>query len=185
MASAAEPVTVTYEHKRIRCGKVRCYCARTRDPKGWHGPYWYAFWTDPKSGKTRCRYVGKDFAAPGRKPKPGAHSARTTPPPPPSERKAPPPPPPPPPPRSDRHQAPPPPRGERHGPQLSPDEADAQILGVSTKVSHAELKRAWRKRITEAHPDRYQGRERERQEELAKSINAAYQRMLRRRHWTR
>jgi hypothetical protein len=181
----AENVTVTYELKRIRCGKARCRCARTDDRDSWHGPYWYAFWTDPKNGKTRCRYVGKKFTPPHRAP--GAYSESTAPPPPPKAKA-----PPPPPPRGERrHQAPPPPppppppRGERHRPQLTPDEADAEILGVSSKTTAAELKRAWRKLITAAHPDRYQGRARERQEELAKSINAAYQRMLRRRGWTR
>ena len=34
----------------IKCGKVNC----TRCP---HGPYWYAYWTE--SGTRKSRYVGK------------------------------------------------------------------------------------------------------------------------------
>jgi hypothetical protein len=72
------PVTLTYEHKRIRCGKPRCRCASPR-PDTWHGPYWYAFFADPQTGKTRARYLGKHFSPPP--PGPGARSARVTAPP--------------------------------------------------------------------------------------------------------
>jgi hypothetical protein len=47
--------SLTYQRKRIRCGKRRCgKCGRNGNG---HGPYWYAFWRD--GSKVRSRYVGK------------------------------------------------------------------------------------------------------------------------------
>src|SRR5579871_2249420 len=58
-------VNVNYEQQKIRCGKARCRC-NTSDQASWHGPYWYAYWNDPKTGKKRSRYVGKNFDPPTR-----------------------------------------------------------------------------------------------------------------------
>ena len=51
-------------------------------------------------------------------------------------------------------------RAERE--QRPTDEADAALLGVSTTVTREELKRAWRRKITAAHPDHHGSRPRRR-----------------------
>jgi hypothetical protein len=49
---------ITYQRKFIACGKLSCRkgCASGRPS---HGPYWYAIQHNPKTGKTRALYVGK------------------------------------------------------------------------------------------------------------------------------
>jgi hypothetical protein len=172
MATPPAGVVVNFELLHIRCGKPRCHCMR--GSRG-HGPYWYAFWNDPKTGVKKSQYKGKRFVPPTH-PRPSVHSTmphhR-------GARRAPPPPPPPP------RQPPPGTRG-RHAPTPTQDELDAVLLGVTLGVTHAELKKAWRSKLHAAHPDRYkEGKERDRQEEIAKTINQAYQRMMKRRGWTR
>lgn len=73
-----EDVNVNYERLRVRCGKPRCRC-NTSDQDAWHGPYWYAFWNDPKTGKKRSRYVGKHFDPPQGPPRARVHSERRSP----------------------------------------------------------------------------------------------------------
>jgi hypothetical protein len=41
---------VNLRQKQVKCGKAGC----TRCP---HGPYWYAYWTE--NGTRRSRYVGR------------------------------------------------------------------------------------------------------------------------------
>ena len=35
-----------------------CWCM-TDFPERGHGPYWYAYWREPESGRRRSRYIGK------------------------------------------------------------------------------------------------------------------------------
>lgn len=183
--------SVSYQLKRIKCGKKRCRC-NTTDESEWHGPYWYAFWQDPRTGRTKSRYMGKNYKAPGHTT--GARSRYQTPPPPPPprakkttkkkteqgkrRREQAPPPPPPGGGRQERREAPPPPRG-LGGVGSPQDQADAATLGVKTDVDRAALKRAWRAKIAAAHPDKGGNTAQ------AQAINAAYERMLKRRAWTR
>ncbi len=44
--------SVTLQLEYVRCGKAGC----RRCP---HGPYWYAYWSEP--GRTRSAYVGKQM----------------------------------------------------------------------------------------------------------------------------
>lgn len=166
-------VNVTYERLPIRCGKQGCRC-NTSDQKQWHGPYWYAFWTDPKTGKKRSHYVGKHFKPP-EGPARQSHSERRAPPDrapyeEPARTHARPPPPPPP------KQPPPRPR--------SKFEIAAEILGVSLSASQMDARKAWRKLIVENHPDRFQGAERAEREKRAKEINAAWDTYRAARGWT-
>ena len=46
---------VTYQHEKIRCGKVTCKCARGT----LHGPYWYAY--SKNKGKLLSKYIGKNL----------------------------------------------------------------------------------------------------------------------------
>lgn len=50
---------ITYQRKFIACGKERCRkgCA-SGTPS--HGPYWYAIQWNPKTGKTKALYIGKN-----------------------------------------------------------------------------------------------------------------------------
>jgi hypothetical protein len=41
--------SVTYQLEYVKCGKPKC--------DKWHGPYWYAYWSE--AGRTRTLYVGK------------------------------------------------------------------------------------------------------------------------------
>lgn len=196
-------VYVNYELQRIRCGKPSCRCA-TPDQSQWHGPYWYAYWNDPKTKKKRSKYIGKNFNPPTgetrtpyseRRPPPRASEWRSER----SERRAE---------REWEEQQ----RAERERAEreraerereraerertareraqaysrvrIPQDDLDAATLGVNPGVSQSELKRAWRRMVTEAHPDRYPPNERAQQEEVAKEINAAYQRIMKRRGWT-
>lgn len=172
-----EDVNVNYEQLKIRCGKPRCRC-NTTDQAQWHGPYWYAFWNDAKTGKKRSFYVGKHFAPPQAPPRPGAHSERRAPPdeaarggqapydePPSARRHA----------HEEPRQAPPP-RGSRF-------EHAAQVLGLSLAATQAEAKKAYRRLAVENHPDRHKGAERFRREELMKQINAAWDLYQRWRGW--
>ncbi len=179
MATAAGEVNVTYERKKIRCGKARCRC-NTADENQWHGPYWYAFWNDPKTGKKRAKYVGKKFDAPRQK-RADVHSERRRAPDQETrrerERQAPPPPPPP---REEQRRHAPPPRPSR----AEQDARDAAFFGVGQDVGERDLKRAWRDKIAAAHPDRYPaGAERDKQERIAQEINEAHQRMRKYRGW--
>lgn len=45
----------TYRLQRIKCGKTSCKCASGER----HGPYWYAFWWE--NGSTRTKYIGKNL----------------------------------------------------------------------------------------------------------------------------
>ena len=47
--SSAEP-KVSLRQQMVRCGKTGC----TKCP---HGPYWYAYWTE--NGSRKSRYVGR------------------------------------------------------------------------------------------------------------------------------
>ena len=47
--SSSEP-NVSLRQQMVRCGKTGC----TKCP---HGPYWYAYWTE--NGSRRSRYVGR------------------------------------------------------------------------------------------------------------------------------
>lgn len=176
-------VYINYELKYIRCGKARCYCMHTRDEGSWHGPYWYAFWNDPRTGKKRAKYMGKHFRPPTRS-RPNVHSEHASAAPETGRRQ-----------RSTgagrqqqqqqqqhqrrHHEAPPP----RHG-RADQYARDAALFGVPLEVNAGDLKRAWRQRIVDAHPDRYpEGAERRRQERVAQELNEAYQRMRRYRGW--
>lgn len=70
-------------------------------------------------------------------------------------------------------------RSSRRG---SADEEDAARLGVRSSVTKDELKKAWCYKMQKP-PDRYPEADRAKQEGIAKHINAAYQRMLKRRAW--
>ena len=62
-AIAAAPVHVegiTYQHRYTRCGKARCKKG-CRDGAASHGPYWYSFHWNPKTGRTVVHYVGKEL----------------------------------------------------------------------------------------------------------------------------
>jgi len=50
---------ITYQRRMVDCGKARCRkgCASGRAA---HGPYWYAVVWNPKTGKSRTEYVGKN-----------------------------------------------------------------------------------------------------------------------------
>jgi hypothetical protein len=163
-------VFVSYERKAIRCGKSRCACA-SGDPRAAHGPYWYAFWNDPRSGKKRCKYLGKNFAPPAarqvygerrRAPEVEPKTRRAT--------------------RARGSSEPPPP-----GPRIpaSQDERDAAFFGVSVRVTQLELRRVWRERLLAVHPDRHQGPERASKEREAQVVNEVFQRMCRLRKWKR
>jgi hypothetical protein len=172
---------MSYVQKRIRCGKPRCRC-RSGDRRRWHGPYWYEFWTDPDTGTTRCRYLGKHFTPPTKKaPRRSrrrrreaswsdftsawsAWSAGT------EARDA----------WSRRTPPPPPPRAV-----VVDDSADAARLGVSVDANAADLKRAWRVAVARVHPDHQPAAVRESADVAAREVNAAYHRMLARRGWTR
>lgn len=41
--------SVTYQRELVKCGKPKC--------RKWHGPYWYAYWTE--GTRTRTLYIGK------------------------------------------------------------------------------------------------------------------------------
>lgn len=62
-AAFSGDVTVNYQREPVRCGKRKCRCA-TQDQSLWHGPYWYAYWTDPITGRARKKYIGKEFDPP-------------------------------------------------------------------------------------------------------------------------
>ena len=192
--------SVSYQQQRIRCGKKNCHC-NTTDAREWHGPYWYGYWTDPTTGKTRSKYIGKNFDPPHARQhttysdrrageqQQRQHTGRDA-----RERAA----------RAERDTRQ---RAESHARERSErdareraerearharermrnrrptDEADAACIGVDVGVTREDLKRAWRQKMQKHHPDRYPEPERARQEEIAKNINSAYQRMLKRRGW--
>jgi hypothetical protein len=150
-------VTITYERKRIRCGKSRCRC-NTRNQAAWHGPYWYGFWWDSRAEAMRCFYVGKNFDPPTVTRR--VHSER---------RRAP---------AGGEERA----RSSQSS-SSSQDARDAEVLGVSPHASADEVRRAWKKLAAANHPDRAPPSKRHHQEEIAKQINAAYERFRRRRGW--
>ena len=161
-------VNVNYERLRVRCGKPRCRC-NTSDQTQWHGPYWYAFWNDPKSGKKRSHYVGKHFRPPEGPPRPRAHSEWR---PPPDEQA-----------REERERA----REREHAPpppRRSKFEAAAEVLGIPPTASQADAKKAWRKLAVDNHPDRFRGAEKTEREHRAKTINAAWDTYRTARGWT-
>lgn len=81
-------------------------------------------------------------------------------------------------PKSEPEPAPEPEATPINEPQkLSP----AEILGVTSAATTAEIKLAYRRRIKECHPDRFAGmdeRSRELAEEWTKSLNAAYETLM-------
>ena len=171
---APPDVNVNYERLKVRCGKPSCRC-NTADQTQWHGPYWYAFWNDPKTGKKRSRYVGKHFEPPQGPPRPRAHSEQRSPPDAgeytheePRERAR----------EAHREHAPPPP------PRRSKFEAAAELLGIQLSASQADAKRAWRRLAVENHPDRFSGAEKAEREQRAKAINAAWDTYRAGRGWT-
>jgi hypothetical protein len=168
-------VNVNYEQQKIRCGKARCRC-NTSDQSQWHGPYWYAFWTDEKTGKKRSRYVGKHFSPPQGPARPRAHSEWRPPPPPPDERA-----------REEQHERAREHHREEHAappPRRSRFETAAEVLGVSVTAPQAEVKKAWRKLAIENHPDKFRGAEKAEREQRAKTINAAWDTYRAARGWT-
>jgi DnaJ-domain-containing protein 1 len=82
-----------------------------------------------------------------------------------------------------------PPRGEPAAPPPPPVDEDAEyyeLLGVKPTASSAEIKSAYRKRIKQCHPDKFEGRGddfRRLAEERAKALNEAY-RILSEKHGT-
>lgn len=48
------PKNATIRREFVKCNKPNC---RRRQP----GPYYYAYWKDPKTKKVNKRYIGKDF----------------------------------------------------------------------------------------------------------------------------
>lgn len=195
-------VTVNYQHERIKCGKSNCRC-NTEDKTKWHGPYWYAYWEDPKSGRTRSKYIGKNFRPPTTDPR-TTHSESRPPPRPDEwsqdnrsgtsgsrqtkqehgrqeqererqeqERE-----------RQERARQEQERQRARASSQKKPtDEEDARCLGVDINVNADQLKKAWRRKMVAQHPDKFPEKDRRQQEEIAKNINAAYERMKKRRGW--
>lgn len=51
-------VDVTYQLELVQCGKSTCKCRRVGAV---HGPYWYAYYRRPSTGRTVSRYVGRTF----------------------------------------------------------------------------------------------------------------------------
>lgn len=49
---------ISYRQEYVRCGKESCTTCVGGDG---HGPYWYAYWWDAERGKTRSKYIGKEF----------------------------------------------------------------------------------------------------------------------------
>ena len=45
------PKNATIRKEYVKCGKVLCY-------HGKHGPYYYAYWKDPKTKKLKKKYIG-------------------------------------------------------------------------------------------------------------------------------
>ena len=50
---------VVYQQEWVKCGKA-CWC-RGAWPERGHGPYWYAYYVDPRTKRWRAVYIGKDF----------------------------------------------------------------------------------------------------------------------------
>ncbi|MBV1858194.1 MAG: hypothetical protein KUG77_07265 [Nannocystaceae bacterium] len=46
------------KNKKTGAAWCRCFAAY---PSGGHGPYWYAYWREPKTGRRKSRYIGKAF----------------------------------------------------------------------------------------------------------------------------
>ena len=46
------------QRELVKCGKP--HCSKDRDGAG-HGPYWYLYYTNPKTGKYTSRYIGKNL----------------------------------------------------------------------------------------------------------------------------
>lgn len=178
----------TFEQEWVRCGKPTC-------AKCPHGPYWYAYWTEGK--KTRKRYVGKKDprGAASSAPPPGGSApdreawereererrereaaegrARFE-----RERRA----------REDRQRAEDEERRRaedaaraRRARPPATDRDDAATLGVEDPASLTQeaLKKAYRRASLKAHPDHGGSND------AMKAVNLAYERMLRRRGWTR
>jgi hypothetical protein len=163
-------VVINYELLRIRCGKTRCRC-NTTNQDTWHGPYWYAFWNDPRTGRKRSFYLGKRFKPPHAEAHYVHHERRA---PPDSARRER---------ERQREEA----RGRAHAPprgDAAQADRDAEFLGVDARASYEDARRVWKRKLAANHPDRFQGAERTRHEQIAKQINAAWERLRRRRGWT-
>ena len=83
--------------------------------------------------------------------------------------------------RQRRADTPPPPPSSRPAPSA---QEDYRILGISEQSSDEELERAYRKLMSQYHPDRVSGAAdefRELAEQRTRSINAAYDRIRTRR----
>jgi hypothetical protein len=50
---------VVYQQRMVRCGSDACRkCVGGRYA---HGPYWYAFWGEKGTGRTRTKYIGREL----------------------------------------------------------------------------------------------------------------------------
>lgn len=47
---------VVYRQEYVKCGKKGCHCAEGQG----HGPYWYAYYRSPRSGRVVSKYLGKE-----------------------------------------------------------------------------------------------------------------------------
>lgn len=152
----ADTASVSYQRLPIRCGKSNCRC-NTSDQTRWHGPYGYAYWTDPKTGQPRSKYVGKNFSPPDGK----EHTTYSERRPPPDdkdaqaeaervrrereareraerERKA----------RAEQEAR----QNARNARRAPTDEEDAACPGVRSSVTQEELKKAWRRKMQKHTP---------------------------------
>lgn len=49
---------MSFQQEYVRCGKPGCKKCRGNGPG--HGPYWYEYSRDPRTGKVKSRYWGKN-----------------------------------------------------------------------------------------------------------------------------
>jgi hypothetical protein len=52
--SKAIPKNATIRKEFVKCKKPNCYHKE-------HGPYYYAYWKDPKTKKLKKKYIGRHF----------------------------------------------------------------------------------------------------------------------------
>lgn len=48
--------SVVYQLEYVKCGKEKCRCAQGKG----HGPYWYAYYRSPRTGRVVSKYCGKE-----------------------------------------------------------------------------------------------------------------------------
>jgi hypothetical protein len=56
--SKSIPKNATIRREFVRCKKLNCHRRQ-------HGPYYYAYWKDPRTEKVNKRYIGKDYVPQG------------------------------------------------------------------------------------------------------------------------